>query len=76
MGSPGEDLQLSPKARKLFAYTVECKARASFVGYKFYEQAKLKARLNISPIVFIKGNRKEPMVLMSAEQFFKLIANK
>jgi hypothetical protein len=71
MGAGGEDVQLSPAARKLFPYTIECKSYEKIAVYKWYEQAK--THKGYEPLVFMKGNRKQPLVLMNAEYFIKLI---
>lgn len=71
MGAQGEDIQLSPAARKLIPIQFECKARASFSGYAFLEQAGSFG--NHTPVVVIKGNNKRPVVLMYAEDFIQYI---
>lgn len=70
-GSQGEDVQLSPAARELFPYQIECKNLAKIAVYKFYEQAQTHGEHE--PLVFIKQNRSKPLVLMDAEAFFKLM---
>lgn len=71
-GSQGEDVQLSPAARELFPFQIECKNLAKIAVYKFYEQAQTHGEHE--PLVFIKQNRSKPLVLMDAEAFFKLIS--
>lgn len=73
MGVTGEDIQLSPKARKLFPFAVECKARKSLSVYKDFEQAQ-KHQKEFPGILFLKADRKEPLAVMSADIFFKLWA--
>jgi hypothetical protein len=74
MGAGGEDVQLSPAARKLFPYTIECKSRARIAVYEWYSQAR--GHKDHEPLVFIKANRLEPLVIMSAEHFIKLLGDK
>jgi hypothetical protein len=74
MGAGGEDVLLSPAARKLFPYTIECKSRARIAVYEWYTQAK--GHKDHEPLVFIKANRLEPLVIMSAEHFIKLLGDK
>lgn len=74
MGAGGEDVLLSPAARKLFPYTVECKSRARIAVYEWYEQAK--GHKDHEPLVFIKANHKLPLVIMSAEHFLKILGDK
>lgn len=76
MGAGGEDLQLSPAARKLFPYSVECKAFKSFAIYKVLEQAATNAPPQALPIAIIKGDRQKPLAVLDAEHFFKLAARK
>ena len=73
MGAGGEDLQLSPAARKVFPYSVECKAYKSFAIYKVLEQASSNAPKGSEPIAIIKGDRQRPLAVLDAEHFFKLI---
>ena len=39
MGAGGEDVLLSPKARSLFPYSIECKNTERVNVWNFYEQA-------------------------------------
>lgn len=71
MGAGGEDVQLSPAARKLFPYQIECKAKARAQVYTWYEQAKTHGKYE--PLVFIKQDRKKPLVIMDADYFFTII---
>jgi hypothetical protein len=72
MGVSGEDLLLSPKARRFLPISVECKSRAAISVYGFYEQAKTNAK-GYEPICVIKQNRSSPLVVVDAEYFFKLL---
>ena len=69
MGAGGEDVQLSPAARKSFPYTVECKNMAKIAVYNYYEQAKQHGKGE--PLVIIKQNHSKPLVIVDAEFFFK-----
>lgn len=72
MGETGLDIQLSSKARKLFPYAVECKNVESINIWKCYEQACHNAQ-DLEPIVIFKKNRKDPLVALSAKEFFRLV---
>jgi hypothetical protein len=72
MGAQGEDIRLSPKARERFPFSIECKNIAAFAGYKFYEQAVENSGEHI-PIVVVKANRQQPLVLMDAEEFIRIM---
>ena len=73
MGQSGEDVQLSPAARKLVPLSIECKSRAKIALYKDYEQAESNCPKGSEPVLCVKANRKEPMVFVRAEYFFDLM---
>lgn len=74
MGAGGEDIQLSPAARRLFPYSVECKAYKSFAIYTVMDQATENTPDGLQPIAIIKGDRRKPLAVLDAEHFFQLIA--
>jgi hypothetical protein len=76
MGAGGEDVQLSPAARRLFPYSVECKSYKHFAVYKVMDQAAENCPKGASPICIIKGDRKKPLAVMDADLFFKLISKR
>lgn len=71
MGSNGEDIQLSPAARKLFPYQVEAKARAKIAIYDWLDQAKTHGKHE--PMLIIKADRRKPLVVIDADHFFALV---
>ena len=71
MGEKGGDIKLSPMARVYFPFQFECKNLAKFVGYKYYKQAKEHG--SYTPVVVIKANKEEPLVIIKATDFFYLI---
>lgn len=75
MGQNGEDVQLSPAARKLVPLSIECKSIAKFAGYKFLEQSDGNSGKN-QPIAVVKANHKKPIVLVDAEYFLDLLKGK
>lgn len=75
MGQGGEDIQLSPAARKLIPYSFECKRNRAFAVYGPYEQAKANAG-NYEPVVVIQGDRKKPLVLVDLDHFIQLTTRK
>lgn len=75
MGANGEDILMSPAARKLFPYSVECKALKSISVYKFMEQAEANCPDKAEPIAIIKADRQRPLAVIDAEHFFTLIGN-
>lgn len=76
MGAGGEDLQLSPAARRVCPVSIECKSIAKFAGYKFLDQATENCVDNAQPIAVVKANQRQPIVLVDAEYFFKLLRGK
>lgn len=71
MGAGGEDIQLSPAARKIFPYQIEAKSKATSQLHTYYNQAKTHG--NYEPLVIVKKNRAEVLVAMTLEHFLKLI---
>ena len=72
MGAGGEDVQLSPAARRLFPYSVECKSVEKLNVWGAYEQAEANSGEH-EPLLIMKKNRKKPLVVLDAEAFIDLI---
>jgi len=64
-------VQLSPAARKLFPYTIECKNLAKIAVYKYYIQAM--GHGNHEPLVVIKQDRARPLAVVDLEHFMELV---
>jgi len=75
MGSQGEDVQLSPQARRLLPCSLECKSNARIAVYGMYSQAVANAG-NHEPILVIKQNNSKPLVVMDLDYWLKLESNK
>lgn len=71
MGQSGEDVQLSPAARKLIPYSIECKNRTTISVYAWYKQSKANTPTGSEPILIIKQNRDRPLVVVDAEYFLR-----
>ena len=71
MGEHGMDVQLSPSARKVFPFAIECKNQEALNVWKSYEQAEANSG-NHEPILFIKRNNQKPLVVVDAEYFVNL----
>ena len=56
MGQSGEDVQLSPAARRLLPWSIEAKARASIAACRFYDQAKEHSEGRYQPVVVMREN--------------------
>lgn len=65
--SGGDDIDLPP-------YSIECKRRATIATYEWWKQAcesaETKKRI---PILIIRADRKEPLVVMDLPEFMRLI---
>lgn len=72
MGAGGEDVQLSPAARRHFPYSVECKSVEKLNVWGAYEQAAANAGKH-EPLLVMKKNHKKPLVVMDAEAFMELL---
>jgi hypothetical protein len=73
MGSTGEDLVLSPAAKKRIGISVECKARAAIAVGRWYEQAQKNSQ-GREPVVIMKEDRHKPLVLVDADHYFDLLS--
>lgn len=75
MGTNGEDIVLSPAARRLIPFSFECKARKGVTSlYNWYAQAEGNA--TGIPVVVVKGDRKEPLAVLKLSHFVDLIKPK
>lgn len=72
MGCGGEDIQLSPAARRVFGYSIECKNTERLNVWDAYEQACANCGKH-EPLLVMKKNRKKPLVVIDAEEFVQLI---
>ena len=73
MGADGEDLLLSPHARRLFPFAVECKNTRGFPGTPALEQAKANRR-TYCPVVMWKPGGKgmnKTIAMFYLEDFVK-----
>jgi|TARA_R100000700_G_scaffold34409_1_gene42492 hypothetical protein len=71
MGETGADVKLSAIAKKLFPYDIECKNTEGWKKlYDAYDQAD--GHGDNQPIVFIKMNRRNPLVIVDAKHFLRL----
>ena len=71
MGAGGEDVVMARAAREKFPFSVECKNQEKLNVWDAYEQAKENSN-GYEPIVVMKKNRKQPLVVIDAENFIAL----
>lgn len=69
MGASGEDVMLSPAARRIYPWQIECKSYARIAVYDFYNQACSHG--THEPVVFIKQNGCKPLVVVDADYFVR-----
>lgn len=72
MGAGGEDLLLSPAARRKFPYSVECKNVEKLNVWGAYEQASANSGKH-EPLLVMKKNHKKPLVVLDLETFIDLL---
>ena len=56
MGAPGEDIQMSPAARKVFPYSIECKKVEKLNIWDAIDQCRDSAGSHIPLVAFSKNN--------------------
>ena len=72
MGDSGEDILLSPAARKLFPFSTECKNQEKINIWSSLEQAETNSG-NHTPIVIFKRNRSKTYVALEFDELLKLL---
>jgi hypothetical protein len=75
MGMPGEDIILSPSAKKLIPYSFECKNTERLNLWKAIEQSCDNCE-DRTPVVIIKRNRSKVYAVLEFDEFTKLIRRK
>ena len=72
MGESGEDILLSPAARKLFPFSTECKNQEKINIWSSLEQAETNSGKHI-PIVIFKRSRSKTYVALEFEKLLELL---
>ena len=75
MGDSGEDILLSPAARKLFPFSVECKNQEKLNIWSSLEQAETNAGPHI-PLLVFKRNRSKTYISMEINDLIKILNDK
>ena len=75
MGMPGEDIILSPSAKKLIPYSFECKNTERLNLWQAIEQSCDNCEDRV-PVVIIKRNRSKVYAVIEFDEFIKLIRRK
>ena len=72
MGDSGEDILLSPAARKLFPFSVECKNQEKLNIWSSLEQAEINSGKH-DPLVIFKRNRSKTYVVLEFDKLLELL---
>ena len=73
MGSSGEDLQLSPVARRMLGgIQIECKRKANFKTIYGW-MAQTKSHGDHKPVLFIRADREEALAIMPMTDYINLL---
>ena len=77
MGERGVDVKLSNKARKFIPFSIECKNQENLKNlYKAYDQSCYNSKNKLEPVVFVKMNQREPLVVLDAMFFLNFTTSK
>ena len=73
MGMTGEDIVLTPHARKKLPFSFECKNVEKLNVWKSFKQCESNAGES-TPILVIKRNRENPKIVMDLDQWLEIIS--
>ena len=74
MGAGGEDVQLSPLARRTLGnITFECKSRARVAVYPWYFQCLRNAPNQEMPVLVVKQNNAPPLAVIDFDYYMELL---
>ena len=73
MGMTGEDIVLSPAAKKLIPFSFECKNVERLQFWKTVEQAEGNSNGRI-PVIVVKKNGKKPYIALPLDDWIELIS--
>ena len=72
MGDSGEDILLSPAARRLFPFSVECKNQEKLNIWGALEQAEINSDKH-APLVVFKRNRSKTYAVLEFDKLLELL---
>ena len=72
MGESGEDILLSPAARRLFPFSIECKNQEKLNIWSSLEQAEGNSG-NHPPLLIFKRNRSKTYAVLEFDELLKLL---
>ena len=72
MGDSGEDILLSPAARRVFPFSVECKNQEKLNIWSALEQAEENSG-DHAPLVIFKRNRSKTYAVLEVDKLLELL---
>ena len=72
MGDSGEDILLSPAARKLFPFSVECKNQEKLNIWSSLEQTETNACKH-TPLLIFKRNRSKTYAVLQLDDLMEML---
>ena len=75
MGVAGTDIQLSPAARKLFPYDVECKNSEKLNIWASIEQCENNTNNGNNSLIVFSKNHKPTYICITLKHFMELLKN-
>ena len=72
MGDSGEDILLSPAARKLFPFSVECKNQEKLNIWSSLEQTETNAGKH-TPFLIFKRNRSKTYAVLQLDDLMEML---
>tara|TARA_Y100000310_G_C20471060_1_gene710051 strand:- start:149 stop:496 length:348 start_codon:yes stop_codon:yes gene_type:complete len=76
MGMTGEDIVLSPAARKLIPYSIECKNVERLNVWQCLKQAESNVHEDCHPALVIKRNQTNPYIMIPLDLWIDIIQEK
>ena len=73
MGTVGEDIVLSPAARKIIPFSFECKNVERLQFWKTVEQAEGNSN-GRTPVIVVKKNGRKPYIALPLDDWIELIS--
>ena len=72
MGAGGEDVLLSPAARRQFPFSIECKNVEKLSIWSAIAQSRDNCKPEHTPVVVFTRNREDPQISMPFEKFLEI----
>ena len=76
MGMTGEDIVLSPAARKLIPYSIECKNVERLNVWQCIKQTEDNTKKDCIPALVIKRNQTNPYIMIPLDKWIDIIQEK